>query len=161
MKHKAEFSNAGSSNDILDNGAAAAPRWAELVATFFGIGRLRPGPGTWASAATVVLWWLITRWIGAYWQPWAAILLALLAIAVGIPAATRVSRASGSKDPQCVVILEVDGQLIAVIALPISWKSLLRGFILFRGVDIVKQPLLRRLMQLTVGIGNVVNDAAA
>src|SRR5437870_12303916 len=46
MKHKAEFSNAGSSNDILDNGAAAAPRWAELVATFFGIGRLRPGPGT-------------------------------------------------------------------------------------------------------------------
>src|SRR5437868_15177032 len=55
MKHKAEFSNAGSSNDILDNGAAAAPRWAELVATFFGIGRLRPGPGTWASAATVVL----------------------------------------------------------------------------------------------------------
>src|SRR2546425_738376 len=98
MKHKAEFSNAGSSNDILDNGAAAAPRWAELVATFFGIGRLRPGPGTWASAATVVLWWLITRWIGAYWQPWAAILLALLAIAVGIPAATRVSRASGSKD---------------------------------------------------------------
>src|SRR6266566_9675264 len=84
-----------------------ASLWATLVATFFGIGRMRPGPGTWASAATVVLWWLITRWIGAYWQPWAAILLALLAIAVGIPAATRVSRASGSKDPQWVVIDEV------------------------------------------------------
>jgi len=162
MKHKAEFSNAGSSNDILDNGAAAAPRWAELVATFFGIGRLRPGPGTWASAATVVLWWLITRWIGAYWQPWAAILLALLAIAVGIPAATRVSRASGSKDPQWVVIDEVAGQLIALIAVPISWKSLLLGFILFRGFDIVKPPpLLRRLEQLPEGVGIVVDDVGA
>src|SRR6184192_1010845 len=162
MKHKAEISNAGSSNDILDNGAAAAPRWAELVATFFGIGRLRPGPGTWASAATVVLWWLITRWIGAYWQPWAAILLALLAIAVGIPAATRVSRASGSKDPQWVVIDEVAGQLIALIAVPISWKSLLLGFILFRGFDIVKPPpLLRRLEQLPEGVGIVVDDVGA
>ncbi|MGZ4839798.1 MAG: hypothetical protein ACXVZR_14705, partial [Terriglobales bacterium] len=30
--------------------------WAWLVATFFGIGRLNPGPGTWASVATVLLW---------------------------------------------------------------------------------------------------------
>ncbi len=33
-----------------------APLWATLIATFFGIGRLRPGPGTWASAATVAIW---------------------------------------------------------------------------------------------------------
>ncbi len=136
-------------------------RWAELVATFFGIGRLRPGPGTWASAATVVLWWLITRWIPPYWQPWTAALLALLAVAAGIPAATRVSRASGSKDPQWVVIDEVAGQLIALIAVPISWKSLLLGFILFRGFDIVKPPPLRRLEQLPEGVGIVVDDVGA
>ena len=161
MNNKAELCNAGSSSDILDKTAAAAPRWAELIATFFGIGRLRPGPGTWASAATVLLWWLIARWIGAYWQPWATILLALLAVATGIPAATRVSRASGSKDPQWVVIDEVAGQFITLIAVPISWKSLLLGFILFRGFDIVKPPPLRRLEQLPEGVGIVVDDVGA
>src|SRR3989442_9877072 len=136
MKHEAEVSETDLDPDISGRSAgvppavagsppAHTPRWAELVAPFFCIGRLRPGPGTWASAATVVLWWLITRWIGAYWQPWAAILLAPLGIAVGIPPATRLSRASGSKDPQWVVIDEVAGQLIALIAVPISWKSLL------------------------------------
>ena len=34
--------------------AVAAPLWATLVATFFGAGRLKPGPGTWGSLATVI-----------------------------------------------------------------------------------------------------------
>src|SRR5947208_6251271 len=110
MKHKAEFSNAGSSSDILDEAAAMAPLWATLVATFFGIGRMRPGPGTWASAATVLLWWLLTRGLSPQWQPVMACLLAGLAVTVGIPAATRVSRAVALKDPQFVVIDEVAGQ---------------------------------------------------
>jgi phosphatidylglycerophosphatase A len=161
MDNKAELSNAGSSSDILREAAAKTPRWAELVATFFGIGRIRPGPGTWASGATVLLWWVITRWVPAGWQPWAAILLASFAVAIGIPAATRVSRASGSKDPQWVVIDEVAGQLITLIAVPISWKSLLLGFILFRGFDIVKLPPVRRLEQLPEGVGIVVDDVGA
>src|ERR1019366_7159322 len=33
-----------------------APQWATLTATFFGIGRLHPGPGTCASVATVAIW---------------------------------------------------------------------------------------------------------
>ena len=45
-----------------------APLWASLVATFFGIGYLRPGPGTWGSATTVLLWWLVGRWIAPAWQ---------------------------------------------------------------------------------------------
>src|SRR5215470_608373 len=114
------------------------PLWANLTATFFGVGRLRPGPGTWGSAVTVLLWWLLTRWVVSQWQTLAAVLLALLVIAVGIPAATAVSRAYEKKDPQFVVIDEVAGQLIALIAVPVSWKSLLAGFILFRGFDIFK-----------------------
>ena len=161
MDNKAELSNAGSSSDILHEVAARTPLWAELFATFFGIGRIRPGPGTWASAATVLLWWVITRWVPPGWQPWAAILLASFAVAIGIPAATRVSRASGSKDPQWVVIDEVAGQLITLIAVPISWKSLLLGFILFRGFDIVKLPPVRRLEQLPEGVGIVVDDVGA
>src|SRR3954451_14559886 len=72
-----------------------APLWATLVATFFGIGHLLAGPGTWGAAATVVLCWLPAHKIARGWQPGAATLLALPAFLIGIRAATRVSRASG------------------------------------------------------------------
>jgi phosphatidylglycerophosphatase A len=138
-----------------------APRWATLVATFFGVGHLRPGPGTWGSAATVILWWLLGRWIAPTWQPWAAALLALAAVLVGIPAATQVARASGGKDPQFVVIDEVAGQLISFIGIPISWKTLLAGFILFRVFDILKPPPVRQLERIPEGAGIVLDDVGA
>jgi len=132
-----------------------------LVATFFGIGHLRPGPGTWGSATTVLLWWLLAGWVAPCGRFWAAIFLALSAILAGIPAATRVARASGRKDPQFVVIDEVAGQLITLIASPIAWQSLLLGFILFRGFDIVKPWPLRRLERLPEGMGIVIDDVGA
>ena len=138
-----------------------APLWATLVATCFGAGYLRPGPGTWGSAATVLLWWLLGRWITPGRQPWAAALLALAVVLVGIPAATQVARASGRKDPQFVVIDEVAGQLITLIAAPIAWQSLLMGFILFRAFDIVKPPPVRQLERLPEGVGIVVDDVGA
>jgi phosphatidylglycerophosphatase A len=138
-----------------------ASLWARLVATFFGIGYLRPGPGTWASAATVLLWWILTRWLPLAWHPWTAALLAAIAVLIGIPAATRVARASHLKDPQFVVIDEVAGQLITLIAAPATWKTLLLGFILFRGFDIVKPPPVRQLERLPEGAGIVVDDVGA
>jgi phosphatidylglycerophosphatase A len=138
-----------------------AAGWARLVATFFGVGWLKPGPGTWGSLATVLLWWVASRFIPPHFHPLAVILLALLAVAVGIPAATRVAVGCGKKDPQFVVIDEVGGQLIALIAAPVSWKSLLLGFILFRGFDIVKPPPVRQLERLPQGAGIVLDDVAA
>jgi phosphatidylglycerophosphatase A len=138
-----------------------APLWARLVATFFGAGHLRPGPGTWGSAATVLLWWLLARSIAPAWQPWACMLSAAVAVLAGIPAGTLAARASGLKDPQFVVIDEVAGQLITLIAVPIAWKSLLLGFILFRGFDIVKPPPIHSLERLPEGTGIVVDDVAA
>ena len=88
-------------------------------------------------------------------------LLAAAAILAGIPAATRMARATGLKDPQFVVIDEVAGQLIALIAVPVSWKSMLLGFILFRGFDIVKPPPVRQLEQLPEGTGIVLDDVGA
>jgi phosphatidylglycerophosphatase A len=88
-------------------------------------------------------------------------MLIAVAILVGIPAATRMARATGLKDPQFVVIDEVAGQLIALIAVPVSWKSLLLGFILFRGFDIVKPPPVRQLEHLPEGIGIVLDDVGA
>jgi phosphatidylglycerophosphatase A len=140
---------------------ARAPLWAKLIATFFGTGLLHPGPGSWGSAATVLLWWLLSGWINPHWQAATAILLATAAILVGIPAATHMARASGLKDPQFVVIDEVAGQLITLIAVPVSWKSMLLGFILFRGFDIVKPPPVRQLEHLREGIGIVLDDVGA
>src|SRR2546427_12421209 len=113
--------------------AITAPFWARVITTFFGIGYLQPGPGTWASALTLLAWWLLSSWIAPAWQPWVALLLALAVTLLGIPAATRVAAATGIKDPQFVVIDEVAGQLLTMIAVPVSWKSLLLGFILFVG----------------------------
>ena len=90
-----------------------------------------------------------------------AIALAALVTLIGIPAATRVARATGGKDPQFVVIDEVAGQLIALIAVPLAWKTFLAGFILFRAFDIVKPPPVRQLERLPEGTGIVLDDVAA
>jgi phosphatidylglycerophosphatase A len=139
----------------------AAPAWATLIATFFGAGRLKPGPGTWGSLATVALWAILAHFLPGSWLIPANICLALLAVAVGIPAATQVARASGLKDPQFVVIDETAGQLITLIGAPLAWKSFLAGFILFRAFDIVKPPPVRQLERLPEGTGIVVDDVAA
>jgi len=142
---------------------SSAPLWARLTATFFGAGYLRPGPGSWGSAFTVLLWWLIARFLlpGYSFLPYVCAGLALLAVAVGIPAATLVSRASAKKDPQFVVIDETAGQLIALIAAPIAWKSFLAAFIIFRAFDITKPPPIRLLERLPEGTGIVVDDVGA
>src|SRR3989442_9908459 len=92
---------------------APAPLWATVIATFFGVGRLRPGPGSWASATTLLLWAAGAHFVPLSLHTPLAIALAVLITLIGIPAATRVARASALKDPQFVVIDEVAGQLIA------------------------------------------------
>jgi len=138
-----------------------APLWATLVATFFGAGRLKPGPGTWGSLATLLLWFVVSRALPGPWVLPVNIGLAALTVAIGIPAATRIVRSSGLKDPQFVVIDETAGQLITLIGAPLAWKSFLAGFILFRAFDIVKPFPIRQLERLPEGTGIVVDDVAA
>ena len=138
---------------------ASVLAWA--IATFFGIGRLRPGPGTYASAVTTALWWLGARGLTPEHQFYVAILLAIVVTAVGIPAATRVARATGIEDPSFVVIDEVAGQLITLIAAPLRWQTLLAGFILFRVFDIIKPTPLRRLEKIPEGAGIMLDDVGA
>jgi phosphatidylglycerophosphatase A len=137
------------------------PLWATMVATLFGIGQLKPGPGTWGSAATVILWALASWQIPLASRTWATIAAAITVTLIGIPAATRVARASGLKDPQFVVIDEVAGQLVALISVPLAWKTFLAGLILFRVFDIPKPPPLRQLERLPEGLGIVVDDLGA
>jgi len=138
-----------------------APRWVTLVATFFGAGRLRPGPGTWGSLAAMLLWWLLASHLPDSLHVPVILALIVASAAIGIPAATLEARGCGEKDPSHVVIDEVAGQLVTLIACPILWKPLLAGFILFRAFDIVKPPPIRRLEKLPEGMGIVVDDLGA
>ena len=134
--------------------------WAWVIGTFFGIGKLKPGPGTWASVATAGLWRALAPLTGEF-HVQAAIAAAVAVTAIGIPASTRVARESGWKDPSFVVIDEVAGQLIALIGAPMHWKTLLASLILFRVFDIVKPPPLRRLEKLPEGAGIMLDDVGA
>ena len=138
-----------------------APRWASWTATFFGIGHMRPGPGTWASAATMLLWAALAHALPLPARAPAVVAVATVVALIGIPAATRVARASARKDPSFVVIDEVAGQLIALIAVPLAWKTFLAGFILFRVFDILKPFPVRQLERLPEGAGIVLDDVAA
>jgi phosphatidylglycerophosphatase A len=134
--------------------------WAWAIGTFFGMGKLKPGSGTWASLATVLLWRAFAPFAAGH-QVEVAIAAAALVAVVGIPASTRVARESGIKDPGFVVIDEVAGQLIALIGAPLNWKTLLAGLILFRVFDIVKPPPLRRLEDVPEGAGIMLDDVGA
>jgi phosphatidylglycerophosphatase A len=136
------------------------PFWRP-VATLCGIGHLRPGPGSWASAVTALLWYAFAYRLPSALRMPDALCFAMSIFVAGIPAATAVSRAAKIKDPQFVVIDEVVGQLIALIAVPLSWKTFLASFILFRAFDIVKPPPVRQLEKLPEGSGIMLDDVAA
>ena len=141
--------------------AARKSRASWMLATFFGVGYLRPGPGTYASAITVLLWWALSRFIASAWLIPAAVIASVAITLLGIPPSTTVARESGQKDPGFVVIDEVAGQWITLLLAPVTWKSVAVGFILFRGFDIVKPPPVRQLERLPEGTGIVADDIAA
>jgi phosphatidylglycerophosphatase A len=138
-----------------------APNWAWFVATFLGAGKLRPGPGTWGSLAALGLWNIAAPILPPGLRTPAALLGAAFTFCVGAPAGARVARQLGSEDPSCVVIDEVCGQMLALAAVPLHWKSQLAAFILFRAFDIVKPPPLRRLERVSGGWGIMLDDVGA
>lgn len=138
-------------------------RWAWTIGTFFGAGLLRPGPGTYGSVAAVLLWFGAAHWL----EPAPAAMAigtavaALLVTTIGIPAATIVARESGREDPGHVIIDEVAGQLIALIAIPTDWQHAVVSLALFRLFDILKPPPVRQLERLPEGTGIMLDDIAA
>jgi phosphatidylglycerophosphatase A len=137
--------------------------WAWSVATFFGAGFGKPGPGTWGSVAAVLLW---AAYAFVFHPTAQALLIALLAgivltLILGIPASTIVARESGRHDPQFVVVDEVAGQWIALLGSPFDLRHALIALILFRLFDITKPFPIRRLENLPEGWGIVLDDVGA
>jgi phosphatidylglycerophosphatase A len=123
--------------------------WATAVATFFGIGYIKPGPGA----------------LGAHPSPRTLFIATIAGIVVviglGVPAATIAEREAGRTDPGFVVIDEVAGQWIALLFCPPDWAHALIALILFRLLDITKPFPVRRIERLPAGWGIVFDDVGA
>lgn len=141
-------------------GVVRKTAWAWMVATVFGVGNLKPGPGTWGSLVTVIVYSLLAFRIPQF-APWIALALCIAATAIGIPAATIAAREAGIHDPGWVVIDEVAGQALTLAAAPFGWKYMILAFLLFRGFDILKPWPVRSLEKLPEGTGIVVDDLGA
>jgi phosphatidylglycerophosphatase A len=138
--------------------------WAWAAATVFGTGYLRPGPGTWGSAASLACWLAAAAWL----HPTrvhlveGTLLASLIVLLAGIPAASIVARESGTNDPGFVVLDEVVGQWIALAAaVPARWQEWLLAFLLFRLFDITKPPPARQFDRMHGGFGIMMDDVAA
>ena len=138
-------------------------RWAWIAATFFGVGWLRPGPGTYASIAAAAIWFVAahTAHFGMEGLALATVVAAIAVTAVGIPAATIVAREAGREDPGFVVIDEVAGQWIALIAIRPDALHAALALVLFRIFDIAKPWPVRKLEALDAGTGIMADDIAA
>jgi phosphatidylglycerophosphatase A len=151
--------------------------WAWTVATFFGVGLLKPGPGTWASVVAMLLWMAVESPSFGIWSKnlsdhtifivFGVLLFALkflpvaIATVIGIPAATRVAQESGREDPGHVVIDEVAGQWLTLTVCRPDWQHALLGLALFRLFDITKPWPIRKLEALPGGWGIMLDDLAA
>jgi phosphatidylglycerophosphatase A len=141
--------------------------WAWALATFFGAGYGKPGPGTYGSIAAVLLWYAGAHVFApaATTLAVATLLAAIIITLIGIPASTITARESARKDPGFVVIDEVAGQLTALILTPAfglhAWAHAALALLLFRLFDIAKPWPIRRLEALPEGTGIMLDDIAA
>jgi len=137
--------------------------WAWAVATFFGAGLGKPGPGTYGSVAAMLLWALAAIGLNVSHQLLLTLLISgiFFSVALGVPAASIAARESGRHDPGFVVIDEVAGQWITLLFSPADWRHGVIALILFRLFDITKPFPVRRLERLPAGWGIVFDDVAA
>ncbi|MCP9482082.1 phosphatidylglycerophosphatase A [Shimia sp. CNT1-13L.2] len=118
---------------------------SQLIATVFGVGHLRPAPGTWGSFAAVLMA-LGLHYIGGF--PLLAT-ASVLVFFIGWWATAEATRGKDDHDPSEIVIDEVAGQWIGLLVVSFgAWHAGLdplllypgwiAGFVLFRLLDITK-----------------------
>ena len=138
------------------------PRAAIWIATCFGIGNL-PVPGTFGAAVGLGIVVALTRLpVARSWLPAIVAVVATAIFGVGVWAAGRAERSLGRTDPGQIVIDEVVGQMVTLLARPNApWKWLLAGFVLFRLFDVVKPFPAGRAEHLPGGWGVMTDDVIA
>lgn len=118
---------------------------AQIIGTVCGVGYLRPAPGTWGSLAALPLTYALHQ-LGGF--PLLAV-ATVVVIIVGIWATGVMTAGQDDHDPSEIVIDEVAGQFIALMAISYPawvhgiditalWPGWVAGFVLFRFFDITK-----------------------
>jgi len=134
----------------------AQTRALMILATLGPVGFLRPAPGSWGSAVAVGLAAIL-----AMLSPWLLEMATLLVCVLGVLAAGRYQTITSRHDASEVVIDEVAGQWIALLAVPLDWRWYLLAFILFRLFDIFKPGPVRMAENLPGGVGVIADDIVA
>ncbi|HXJ93339.1 MAG TPA: phosphatidylglycerophosphatase A [Terriglobia bacterium] len=143
--------------------ASKRPTLAVWIATFGGLGYFPVAPGSAGAAAGVAAVVALSRLPIA--TAWVSVLVGITAAVIftaGVPAATSAENYFRRKDPGHVVIDEVVGQMVTLLANPRpGWKGLVAAYLLFRAIDVIKPFPARRLEHLKGGWGIMLDDVAA
>lgn len=137
---------------------------SRILAVFFGLGYLRPAPGTWASLVAVGLGLLIDRYLGFQGLAVATVLVT----AVGFWAVAR-ELGDSTDDPSEFVIDEVAGQWLALMFSSaafwlrghegfLPWPAPLAAFVFFRLFDIWKPGWVGRADRRHDAAGVMLDD---
>jgi phosphatidylglycerophosphatase A len=129
-----------------------------MIATWFGVGLSPVAPGTCAALAALPIAWAIRAVSGL---PGLAVAVAFV-LAAGCWAGGAVATARAARDPGIVVVDEVAGQWLVVLAAPIEPTAWLAAFLLFRLFDIWKPwPVGWADRQVKGGPGIMLDDVLA
>jgi len=128
-----------------------------LIATGFYSGYLPKAPGTWGSLVGVLLVFLLNA---LSLQIYLSVVAGLFI--VGSFVAGEAEKILDDRDPGVVVIDEIVGMLITMIAVPVTPLTMALGFILFRGFDIAKPfPVNFFDQHFHGGLGIMLDDVVA
>ena len=131
-----------------------------IFATGFGSGFWPWGPGTAGALLATLMWWVL----GMFVSPIALIAITAVAIVlftvIGIRATDAVEPLWGP-DPHKVVIDEMVGVWIPLLAAGHDWRLALASFLLFRFFDIVKPFGIRSLDKKNGGLWVMADDILA
>lgn len=127
------------------------------LATGFGLGYLPKAPGTWGTLLALPIHYLIVQ---LPVQGYAAAIALIIVIA--ILSAGAAEKIVDRPDPGLVVIDEVAGMLVAMVAIPAHPLAWLLAFLLFRLFDIWKPfPVNFFDQRCHGGLGIVLDDLMA
>jgi len=135
------------------------PVFHQLIATGLGVGYFPYGPGTMGALLAIFIWSLLATMTSYSWLIATTVILIIAFTLIGAWSSTIVEEYWG-EDPSRVVIDEIVGQWIVLLAIPsiFSWWHVLIAFILFRFFDIVKPLGIRKMENLKGGWGIMADD---
>lgn len=131
------------------------PLFALSIATALGAGYAPVAPGTFGSAAGLLLWAVLPS------STMVQVAFIVVLFAAGCWSGSIAERHFGRTDPGQVVMDEVVGMLITLLLNPVGWAGAVAGFLLFRVADVIKPYPANRLEQLHGGFGIMADDAMA